>query len=225
MELMKLAAAVQLLRFLYTQRLAGFSVPDRPFFDSEETTRWFIEKLRAADAYLEYGSGGSTYLAAQLGKSFVTVDSDPFFLKAVKRKIEKDGFFNSTKQRYCHADIGITREWGFPVYGKKFQRERAECYSNYSDFRNLRDGTLPDFILIDGRFRAACVLKAVRALRSSDGWTIVIDDYLSRDSYRLVESFLTFDRFVGRMAVFSKKADADMDELAKALEQCICDPA
>jgi hypothetical protein len=225
MELMKFTAAIQLLRFFYTQRVGGFSVPDRPFFDSEETTHWFIERLRAAETYLEFGSGGSTYLAAQLGKSFVTVDSDPFFLNAVKQKIEKDGFFNPVRQRYCHADIGITREWGFPVYGKKLRRGRAIRYSSYSDFRDVREGTLPDFILIDGRFRAACALKAVRALRASDGWTIAIDDYLSRESYRLVESFLTLNRFVGRMAVFSKKADVDIDELVRAIEQCICNPA
>lgn len=225
MEFMKPAAAIQLLRFLYARRVGGFSVPDRPFFDSEETTHWFIERLRTADAYLEYGSGGSTYLAAQLGKLFVTVDSDSVFLNAVKKKIEKDGFFDPVMQQYSYAGIGATREWGFPIRGKNLKAGRAIQYSSYSDFRGMRDGTLPDFLLIDGRFRAACALKAVAALRDSHDWTIAIDDYLSRDSYRLVERFLTLDRFVGRMAVFSKKADFDTEDLARALEQCICNPA
>jgi len=65
--------------------------------------------------YLEYGSGGSTYLAAKLKKTFITIDSDKIFLDAVRKKIIRDGIYDDESQTYCHANIGPTKEWGQPI--------------------------------------------------------------------------------------------------------------
>lgn len=217
---MRNRAAIELLKFFYVQRVRGFVVPDKPFFENEATTEWFVETLRNSKAYLEFGSGGSTYLAARLGKPFVTVDSDPYFLKAVKQKIAKDNLLDANIQRYCHADIGITREWGFPLFGKMGGAGRRARYSHYSDFRIVEKDYIPDFILIDGRFRAACALKAISALADSENWTIAVDDYLSRDRYKIIETFAKLDRLVGRMAVFTKRHASDANKLAEAISEC-----
>src|SRR6185503_11787653 len=102
-------------QFLYVQRLKGFSVPTSPHFESDDAAAWFVDKLQNSQVYLEFGSGGSTYLAAKLKKRFVTVDSDYFFLKAVRKKIVEDGLLDNERQRYRYANIGITRRWGWPL--------------------------------------------------------------------------------------------------------------
>ena len=82
----------ELLTFLPKQRFVGFELPSSPHFDSDEATTWFITKLKGSEKYLECGTGGSTYLAAKLGVNFIAVDSDPYFLNSLRKKIVRDGF-------------------------------------------------------------------------------------------------------------------------------------
>jgi hypothetical protein len=217
--------AKDLLKFLYVQRIKGFDVSASPHFDSTATTEWFTGMLRQSRMYLEYGSGGSTCLAAKLKKPFVTTDSDPYFLGCVKQRIIRDGFYDEATQNYRHADIGLIRRWGKPVTLTRPSKKRLALFAQYSDFPQgqFAGGVLPDLILVDGRFRVACALKAVRALKGRAGWTLAIDDYEGR-SYAVVETFAKLERMVGRMAVFSGALPADDDSLAKAIAHYEYDP-
>ncbi|WP_197375542.1 hypothetical protein [Mycolicibacterium baixiangningiae] len=198
------------LKFLWNQRVRGFDIGDRPWFDSEETTLWFMERLASATAYLEYGAGGSTYAAAKMGINFVTVDSDPYFLRSVRRKIEKDGFAHAHGQSFKFADIGPTGKWGRPV-GKVTAR-RLRQFANYSDIPpEYASGTLiPDLVLVDGRFRVACALKATQMLRRHTGWTLVVDDYDERPEYHIIAEYAELTDSVGRMAVFTAAKEVDL---------------
>lgn len=210
---------VPLLNFLYVQRVKGFSVGDRPWFDSDASTEYFTEKLRGCRSYLEYGSGGSTYLAASLGKWLVTVDSDNFFLRAVKNKIVGSGLFNKEKQHFIHADIGLTKEWGRPVVVFPPSAERLTAFDKYSDFPRAfaEANAYPDLVLVDGRFRVACALKAFKALGQKTDWTLIVDDYVERPYYKVLENFAKLDRLVGRMAVFTGLKPGAEGELATAI--------
>ena len=57
----------------------------------------------------------------------------------------------------CHADIGPTAQFGAPAserHWRRFPAERA-----LDAWTLCRDrGLVPDLVLIDGRFRAACLL-------------------------------------------------------------------
>jgi hypothetical protein len=206
---------LSLAHIVYVRRIKGFSVGENPLFDSEESTRWFIRKLEDATVYLEYGSGGSTCFAARLGKRFTTVDSDKFFLNAVKKHIAGKGFLNEHNQRYIHADIGLTTWWGFPVFVGPSSADRSRKFRAYSNFPP--EEWQPDLILIDGRFRVACALKTVAALSGKSGWTMIIDDYTERPEYHEVERFARLEKFVGRMAVFSDAIPAAQSELQNAI--------
>jgi len=195
---------ISMARFLIRQRLIGFDVPSTPHFDSESTTMWFIEKLKRSKRYLEYGTGGSTYLAAQNKVNFICVDSDRFFLNSVKNKIKNSSFLNEGEQKYYYADIGLTGPWGMPVTFIKPTRQRLELFKNYSSPpEECQSKTfIPDLILVDGRFRVACALKIIKLLANEKAWTLVVDDYFKRDQYKVIESFAKLDKYVGRMAVF-----------------------
>jgi hypothetical protein len=202
---------VDLAKFLVTQRVLGFPVPDSPHFEGAGN-EYFVNRLRQSSSYLEYGCGGSTAEAARQGKSFVSVESDPFYLAAVKKKI--DGLPHHG--RFIHADIGLTLEWGAPAF-TSLNPDRVRRWSTYSTapWETMTPAQFPDFILVDGRFRVACVLETVRRLAGRD-FEILFDDYVGRPSYVTVERFARLDRMVGRMAVF-KPGNYDAAELQTAL--------
>jgi hypothetical protein len=210
----------QLIKFLYRQRITGFDVPTSPHFDSDETTTWFVETLKRSTMYLEYGSGGSTFLAAQLGIPFVTVDSDPYFLSRVRRQIELAGLLRSN-QTYHYADIGLTGPWGWPVRPWAASTKKVLHFAEYSDppLHGLREQPGPDFILIDGRFRVACTLKCLKMLSGAAGWKIMVDDYAGRPQYGVIEEFSTIDQFVGRAAILSSVRTKIEDSLAAAIRR------
>jgi len=184
--------------FAAQQRLGRLQVPELPHFDDPQTTKWFLDQLAGAKRYLEYGTGGSTYQAARVGVDFIAVDTDPYFLDAVRAKIQGAGL-GRPGQVFRHADIGRTGTWGRPRGRVNDARRRS--------FRHASDpppecgeGRLPDFVLIDGRFRVACAFKVFNMLRARTGWTVVVDDYTDRPQYREIEDYAEVE-LVGRMAV------------------------
>ena len=212
-----------LLKFLLKQRFVGFEVPSSPHFDSDEATAWFITKLKGSRKYLEYGTGGSTYLAAKLGVNFIAVESDPHFLKSLRKKIVRDGFAKASGQTYHYANIGLTGYWGYPLRSWRASAKRLERFRRYSDPppECFEGGTLPDLVLVDGRFRVACALKALRMLQHERGWTIVIDDYVTRPQYKAIADFAEIERYVGgRIAVLNApKAAINQEQLEIAISR------
>ena len=208
-----------MMKFWVRQRLIGFEVPSTPHFDSEATTEWFVEKLKQSERYLEYGTGGSTYLAAKNKLSFICVDSDRFFLKAVKNKIKNDGYLDEAQQIYKYSDIGLTGPWGFPTMLVKPSLARMELFKKYSDPpQECQSKTfLPDLILVDGRFRVACALKIIRLLANDNNWLLVVDDYVGRENYHVIEQYAKLDRYVGRMAVFKQTLDFSSEDIDESI--------
>ena len=212
----------ELLRFLLKQRLVGFEVSSSPYFDTDEATAWFVAKLRGSTRYLEYGTGGTTYVAAKMGVNFIAVDSDPYFLKSVRKKIRRDGFAKDVGQTYHYADIGLTGFWGYPLRSWNASAKRLEQFRHYSDPppECFEGGGLPDLVLIDGRFRVACALKALRMLRNDRGWSIVVDDYIGRPQYAVIADFAEIERYVGsRVAVFNAPRAIGQEHLESAIRR------
>jgi len=186
-----------------------------PHFDSDSTP-YFIERLSAATLYLEYGSGGSSILASQLGKKFVSVDSDPYFIESVEKKIAKLGV--TSCGTFIHANLGLTEAWGAPVCTRPTVKRLASWKSYFTaPWNELSERFSPDLILVDGRFRVACALTTILNLAQKDRWELLVDDYHGRPHYRAIEEFANLERMVGRMAVFKPKASIDLEALNKSL--------
>lgn len=220
------------LKFLAIQRISGFEVPDSPVFYGsdgkfEEGTAWFLETLKNSRRYLEYGTGGSTYQAAKLGIEFIAVDSDPYFLKSVQKKIRNDGYARPEGQTYRYADIGLTGHWGRPIMFGNPSAGRLEKFRRYSDPppECFEGGLTPDLVLVDGRFRVACVLKSLRMLADKRGWTIAMDDFGDRPHYNAITEFAEIDRLVnGRMAMMTSVKDFDPAKLDEAIRKYETEP-
>jgi hypothetical protein len=189
-----------LARFFYKQRVVGFSVPDDPWFDDASSAN-FRALLAKARSYVEYGAGGSTVLADHSDVPTITVEGDPFFARAVRKKLRPHG-----PVRLLVANIGTTVEWGAPMFKRPTATRKAR-WLGYVDaaYRELKalKRPLPDLVLVDGRMRCACALEAARQGQAGNHpTTICFDDYAPRAHYKHVEKWLGKPSLVGRMAIF-----------------------
>lgn len=197
-------------KVVVAKRVKSFEVPESPFFDAE-STRFFADVISGTDHYLEYGSGGSTLLAHQYAQNLVSVESDRRFLKAVQRKLSQQPLGADTV--LIHVNIGLTEHWGKPVFTKptprRLHRWQKYAQSPWAYFR--RRAIEPDLILVDGRFRVACALESLLNLSAENPCRILMDDYASRDHYKVVEEVADLIDMKGRMAVFQRKTNMDRD--------------
>lgn len=167
---------------------------DPPLSFAPEVQDFMRVTYPKASAILEYGSGGSTLLAASLGKRVVSIESDPDWTAKMNAKIKAD--FPNAAAQVLHKDMGKTGAWGKPVNAKNAVNYHAYPMSIWD-----ADGFVqPDVILIDGRLRPACFCTAI--MRLTQPATILFDDYRDRPRYQIVERFIKPTRMVEKMAVF-----------------------
>ncbi|MCD0501970.1 tetratricopeptide repeat protein [Bordetella petrii] len=178
------------------------------------------ECLARASIFLEYGSGGSSVMAAGTGvRKIYSVDSDQPFLKAVQARIQQSGG-DSSKYVPIYINIGPTGAWGRPS-----DRASASLWPAYASEPWSVMGKhqqAPDLILIDGRFRVASFLASV--LFAPVGCTILFDDYFDRPGYHVVEQYLKPIRAAGRMAQFVVGSERPQGLVQELLRYCT-DPA
>ncbi len=157
--------------------------------------------MRSATTYLEYGSGGSTLLAASLVRGTVlSVESDRAFRDAIAAAVAPA---DRERVKVLHVDIGPTTRFGRPM---------LPLYARWSAYpvapwRALQSP--PDLILIDGRFRVACVLTSLLHLPTTWGGVIYLDDYEGgpkQRGYAAIEPFIANAAFVGRALRFTPGA-------------------
>ncbi|MDF0599450.1 hypothetical protein P1J78_01780 [Psychromarinibacter sp. C21-152] len=155
---------------------------------------WLQERYAAAGVILEYGSGGSTVIAAELGKTVFSVESDRDWAAMMA------GYFDAHPPEgavHLHpVNIGPTGKWGSP--------RNENGWRNYHKYPvtvwDRKDFRQPDLVLIDGRFRAACLVATM--IRTARPVTVLFDDYVGRKPYHAVERWIAPAETRGRMARF-----------------------
>ncbi|CAM5359465.1 hypothetical protein ACFFJ0_18645 [Sphingobium scionense] len=159
-----------------------------------------IQAYEQAEIILEYGSGGSTELAAAMpGKFIMSVESDAEWARALRQKLGQA--HPPSRTIIHHVDIGPTGDWGRPIdttLWRDYHRYPNDIWER-PFFRH------PDVILIDGRFRTACLATAM--LRTRRPLVILFDDYVNRPKYHLVEQAIKPVAFHDRMAEFHVQPD------------------
>ncbi|MEM6323546.1 MAG: hypothetical protein AAF748_07680 [Pseudomonadota bacterium] len=161
----------------------------------EAEAAWLREVYGRAQVILEYGTGGSTCVAADMpGKTIFSVESDRGWVAEMAAYFERHP---PAATLHLHpVDIGPTGKWGAPSSDAGWRR-----YPDYPVSVWDRDDFLqPDTVLIDGRFRPACLVTAM--LRTKAPMTILFDDYANRPRYHLVERWVPVAEQRGRMARF-----------------------
>jgi hypothetical protein len=155
--------------------------------------RFVVAQYESAATILEYGSGGSTVLAAKLGKTVFTVESDHDWAERMAHHVA--GLSDRAKVHW--ADVGPTGPWGVPMKPREFRKFSGYALSVW----DRPDFEQPDLVLIDGRFRASCLVAVL--LRTKKPVTVLFDDYLKRGYYHGVERLARKEETVGRMARFT----------------------
>ena len=208
---LRLQEARELARFFYTQRVKGFDPPDHPHLDFE-TAEWLKQRLNRTGMLLEYGSGGSTVLANQLGVPAISVESDRFYAAAVRTALPDP--------RLCQLltpKMGVTIQWGMPLIGR---RRKGRRYVT-APFDCLGD-EFPDLVLVDGRYRVACALETARRAHLAGATAeLVVDDYEGRPFYHDLPDYLGSPRLIARAAVF---AVGDNDIADETVRRFMVDP-
>ena len=165
-----------------------------PFMPEAEIAH-LIEVYTAAKVILEYGSGGSTEIAAGLpGKYIMSVESDRDWARSLREKLSKSAARSHAVIH--HVDIGATGPWGRPLDDRAWRDFHAYPNGIWEQdwFRH------PDVVLIDGRFRTACLATAL--LRAERPIRVLFDDYGVRPLYHEIEAVIRPTRMIGRMAEF-----------------------
>ena len=145
-----------------------------------------------AQVVLEYGSGGSTLVAAEAGAEVWSVESDAAWAGMMRAWFQAQ----PARVHIHHADIGPTKDWGHPKDERTFRR-----WPDYAlKVWDLPGFLHPDLVLIDGRFRLGCFLTV--AYRITRPVTLFFDDYLPREAYHKAEQILRPTEMIGRMARF-----------------------
>ena len=200
---MRFSQMIDLASFFYQQRVKGFPAPTQAWLDPEALA-WFEAKLGQAQFYLEFGSGGSTRLAAELGVKTISIECDRFFARSVR-----DALPPPHQVTIMDIDIGLTGPWGVPQPGTpnprrlvKWRRYIERPFANMTGF--------PDLVLVDGRFRRACALRCALAAREANASAdLLFDDYYleGRSTYQDIEALLGKPERIGKAAYFLIEPD------------------
>jgi len=147
---------------------------------SEKELRLFECFTRCSDRYLEFGSGGSTCVAANtVNTSIVSIDSS----KEWQDNVRKYCTNNNTKliPELLHADIGPTGNWGVPT-----DKNTRDKWPNYhGNIWTTPSASCADLFMVDGRFRIACFVQIV--LHCEPDSVIMFHDFTSREKYHVIK--------------------------------------
>lgn len=155
-------------------------------------------QLAGRVSLLEFGCGGSTLVAARQVQRIVSVDSDPEWLAKVGENLARAAVDFTP----YHADIGPVGEWGYPV-----DDSRIRDWPRYhmQIWRHLAGS--PDAVLIDGRFRVACLLQSIIHCRPD--CVFLFHDFQNRPHYHGVLRHADILARVDTLAVLRAKQQVD----------------
>lgn len=158
---------------------------------------FYIEQALSSKLIVEYGSGSSTLFCALNEISVISIESDLNFLNYLKNEIN---FFapNNTSIKLLHANIGNTKEFGYPEDDKSIRL--FPQYASLPWYSSIVNEVHPDLVLIDGRFRVACMLATMANITKPT--KVIFDDYVGRDYNQIIEQFIKPLKTIGRAALF-----------------------
>jgi hypothetical protein len=133
---------------------------------------------------LEYGCGASTIFLAKLGFKLFSIESS----RSWARSVQNEASLNNLDITIVHKNIGPTISYGFPY--PKMQPIFKYIYPRYINLEFVKERII-DSVVVDGRFRVACVANCLKNLNPKPR-IILIDDFYSRSEYGVLEKFTSF---------------------------------
>ncbi|MDR0827335.1 MAG: hypothetical protein LBN33_05595 [Desulfovibrio sp.] len=150
---------------------------------------------------LEFGSGGSSSYFFEAGvKRLVSVESDKAWLGALAQTPIINFFYKKNRWLPIHANIGPTREFGLPrssIPRLSWLQYHQGCWSLMPDMNF-------DLILIDGRFRVACLCQSLLRCANNNA-VFIMHDFWPRQDYHCVLKLCSVIDQGGSSVVLKKK--------------------
>lgn len=193
--------------------------------------------------YVEWGSGGSTelvnelLLANALPYDFlaISIESSLQWMEHMRQRSPRLSHGVETGQlRLVHGDMGATGFLGYPLRFNPADKARALPY--VSLHRKL-NGRKADLVLVDGRFRLACMLEALSHHlnhcasydKCPQRTTVLLHDYLpknrARATYERARAFYHLSYRNDSLATLIPKDDVDTVDVAETLTDALGEPA
>lgn len=188
-----------------------------PILMTEDERELFVKSISESKEYLEFGSGGSTFIVLKTTKAnIISIESDIDWINHMrdnKTIFEEEQF---CRLKFVHIDIGEISSMGMPK-----DKYKLESYPKYSEeiFKILDKNKIDkiDTVLIDGRFRVACVLNTI--LNCNKNIKIIIHDFFNRDEYHIVLNYLDIIEKANTLGVFKIKENINKNEISNLIEQ------
>lgn len=189
------------------------SAADYDFIMTDKERKCFEKYVLKSKRYLEFGIGGSTifYLRNSSGK-MCCVESRNEWLDFMRKKNvivkqEAKGYL-----KIFDVDIGPIKEWGYPL-----NENSREKFPNYSKAVFETSDDKYDLILVNGRFKVACVLASLIHQRKYNP-VIAIHDFETRENYHVVLKYLNVIEKADTLGIFRIKKDVNDEELIAEYE-------
>ncbi len=164
--------------------------------------------------YLEFGAGGSTFdVLKNTNANVYSVESSLSWIKHMKSWKFIRQNISKGKLHFIYANIGKTKKWGYPISSSK-----QECFLNYTQLYTQKVPT-PSIVLIDGRFRVACILSLLLNMNTNDDLVILFHDFWNREDYHIVLKYLEVIDRADSLGVFKFKKNINKDEISQLYEK------
>lgn len=180
-----------------------------------EPERELLNRMLASGRkrYAEFGIGGSTLLALRQGfDALVGVESDGVWANAVREHEEIGPAIASGTATILHADIGPVGSWGTPI--DETYQHRWPSYISTMWAEWARRKSMPDLVLVDGRFRVACALSvavvhAMHGHRTEPPLVMLHDVSSRRPNYLKVLDAFELEEQAGELVVMRPRSDVE----------------
>lgn len=163
------------------------------------------ECFSKAASVVEFGSGGSTVLAAGSPslRRIWSVESDPRWIARLREEACIVAAERAGRLHLQAVDIGPVRDYGYPIDDSR----RAAWPRYYESVWDDPAACEADLVLIDGRFRVASALEAVA--RGRPHAVLLFHDFWNRTHYHPVLAFTDWLGSCDSLAILRRKPSFD----------------
>lgn len=173
-------------------------------------TAFFLNFIQNGTDYFEFGCGGSTFVASAYGPPQLNISSVDSSIEWINKIKENKLCSLKLARNLLHmdlVDIGSVGMWGFPT-----NEEKKEAWHLYSQSISLTN-TKYDRILVDGRFRVACVLYS---FLSNPQARVLLHDFFHYDhheEYKILLQVLDIVKYVDSLVELKVKNNVRYSEI------------
>ena len=165
---------------------------------SESETSCYGSLLDRAESLVEFGAGGSTpYAVTRHVSRIVSVESDPAWIERLRTNSEIVAAEKAGRLTLIHADVGPVTRYGAPADSSISHKWPAYPLAPWESCSR------PEVVLVDGRFRVACIAQAV--LHCKRTALIAVHDFWTRPDYHEALCVLEWVSSIGSLGVFRSR--------------------